>query len=107
MQIYTYTSESNNDKIDVTFSASIHAAVRMKHSKVLDKVLASDPYSMPILSTVVHEFHKKACKDLGKDVEYDQKQISEKFEVDELLHIYTTIMLERSARLSGAMKKAE
>ena len=107
MQIYTYTSEEDKHEIDITFSATIHAVVKMKFNKVLDKELAVNPYSRELLSTVVHEFHKKACKDLEKEAKYDQKQIAENFEVDELLHIYTTIMLERSVRLSGGMKKAK
>ena len=104
MRVYQYKCE--NDKVFVfQFTSRIYMTVKMKLSMVLDQAIQKNPYDAEVLSICLFEFYKQACLTKGEDVVYKIEDIKESIEVDEMLLIYTTLVLERGARNSQKLKK--
>ena len=99
MQTYNYRTESGVI-FKVKFTSMMYPAVKKRHGVILEQELQSNPYNKEVLSTCVFEMHKKACDDHSEDLIMSIQSISESLEVDELLYIYTMVMIERGATLT-------
>lgn len=99
MQTYNYKTESGTE-FRVKFSSMIYPAVKKKHGVILEQELQSNPYNKEVLATVVFEMHKKACDDHSEELVMSLQSITDSLEVDEMLYIYTMVMLERGAILN-------
>ena len=78
----------------------IFPAVKKKHGVILEQELQSNPYSKEVLATVIFEMHKKACDDHAEEMVMSLQSVTDSLDVDEMLYIYTMVMLERGAILT-------
>lgn len=99
MQTYSYQTEAGKN-FRIKFSSSIYPAVKKKHGVILEQELQSNPYNKEVLATVVFEMHKKACDDHSEELVMSLQSITDSLDVDEMLYIYTMVMLERGAILT-------
>jgi hypothetical protein len=99
MQTYNYRTDSGTE-FKIKFSSMIYPAVKKKHGVILEQELQSNPYSKDVLATCVFEMHKKACDDHSEELVMSLQSITDSLEVDEMLYIYTMVMLERGATLT-------
>lgn len=100
MQTYNYRTASGTN-FKVKFSPMIFPAVKKKHGVILEQELQSNPYSKEVLATVIFEMHKKACDDHAEEMLMSLQSITDSLDVDEMLYIYTMVMLERGAILTN------
>lgn len=99
MQTYNYRTETGTN-FKVKFTSMMYPAVKKRHGVILEQELQSNPYNKEVLSTCVFEMHKKACDDHSEELVMSLQAINDFLEVDELLYIYTMVMLERGAVLT-------
>lgn len=99
MQTYEYKTESGKI-FKVKFTSTMYAMVKKKFGVILENELQSNPYNKEVLATCVFEMHKKACDDHSEELVMSFQDISDSLEVDEMLYIYTMIMIERGAILT-------
>jgi len=76
----------------------------MKTGHILDQVIAKNPYDTDVLSLCLFEFYKQACSSKGEEVTYTLEDIKGSIDVDEMLLIYTTLVLERGVSNSKKIK---
>lgn len=100
MQTYEYKTGSGK-KFRVKYSPNIYPAVKRKLGVVLEQELTTNPHNKELLAIVLFEMHKKACDDHGEQINMSLQDISDSVEVDEMLYIYTMVMLERGAILNS------
>jgi hypothetical protein len=100
MQTYEYKTEAGV-KFKVKFTPSIYPAVKKKLGVILEQELTTNPHNKELLSIVLFEMHKKACDDHNEQISITLQNITDSVEVDEMLYIYTMVMLERGAVLNS------
>lgn len=100
MQTYEYKTELGKT-FKVKFSSSIYPMVKKKHGVILEAELQANPYNKDVLATCIFEMHKKACDDHSEETEISLQDVTNLLEVDEMLYIYTMVMLERGSFLTN------
>lgn len=100
MQTYKYRTEAGVT-FKVKFSSTIYPSVKKKLGVVLEQELSTNPHNKELLSIVIFEMHKKACDDHQEQVNMSVQSLTDSLDVDEMLYIYTMVMLERGAVLNS------
>ena len=106
MQTYQYKTESGLS-FKVKFTGSIYPAVKKKLGVVLEQELTTNPHNKELLAIVVFEMHKKACDDHNEEIVVSIQSLLDSLEVDEMLYIYTMVMLERGAVLNSRISNVK
>lgn len=104
MRVYQYKCDNDKEFI-FQFTARIYMVVKMKMNVVLDQAIQKNPYDSEVLTLCLFEFYKQACVTKEEETLFTINDIKESFEVDEMLLIYTTLVLERGAKNSKKFKK--
>jgi hypothetical protein len=106
MQTYQYKTESGIT-FKVKFNSSIYPAVKKKLGVVLEQELTTNPHNKELLAIVIFEMHKKACDDHNEQVNVSVQSLLDSLDVDEMLYIYTMVMLERGAVLNSRISNVK
>jgi hypothetical protein len=106
MQTYQYRSESGVS-FKVKFTPSIYPAVKKKLGVVLEQELTTNPHNKELLAIAIFEMHKKACDDHGDEINMTAQLLIDSLDVDEMLYIYTMVMLERGAVLNSRISNVK
>ena len=104
MKIYNYKAD-NGKEFTLQFTSRIYLVVKTRLSVILDQEISKNPYNKELLALCLFEFYKQGC--LAKEVEaqFTIDDLKESIEVDEMLLIYTTLILERGASNSRKLTK--
>jgi hypothetical protein len=106
MQTYQYRAE-NGTAFKVKFTPSIYPAAKKKLGVVLEQELTTNPHNKELLAIVIFEMHKKACDDHSEEVCVSIQSLLDCLDVDEMLYIYTMVMLERGATLNSRISNVK
>ena len=106
MQTYQYRTESGFT-FKLKFTPSIYPAVKKKLGVVLEQELTTNPHNKELLAIVIFEMHKKACDDHEQEIAVSVQSLLDSLDVDEMLYIYTMVMLERGAVLNSRISNVK
>lgn len=104
MKIYNYKADNGKEFI-LQFTSRIYLVVKTRLGVILDQEISKNPYNKELLLLCLFEFYKQGCSSKGVDAEFSIDDLKESIEVDEMLLIYTTLILERGASNSRKLTK--